>query len=576
MHRIRIRLHHRPSTLLFYAAILLGSGLLMFHTFSYHAPTSTMEIAVKCWSDFGAHIPLIRSFSMGANLNRLLSLRAPEYPIYPGEPIRYHFLFYLIVGVLERIGFRIDWALNIPSVIGFAGLLGAIAYLSYRLFHSRKEAALSVVLFVLNGTFAFLQFLEKHPVSWETPRQILENTAFPAFGPWDNGLVSAFWNLNIYTNQRHLALGFLLGLVFISISYVQRATPLKRQLSALFILVPILVALPYLHQPMLVMLAIYMIWFFLIYKRLRILLFLTGLIALMPIYLQIRPLLGGASEFAWYPGYLIHERLTPALFLQYWLYNFGLHTVLIPLGLLFSPKHVRLLMVPLLAIFIMANCFKFSVEVAANHKFFNFIMIFGVILTSHAIGTLWRMLNLHAHRRMRIGPLAVRHPVLDIIRLEIVAVVFFLTLSGFMDLMVIINDHTISLEDIPKNETAQWIVDHTPPDAIFLNSSYLYHPASLAGRSIFLGWPYFPWSAGYPDNRMPIMDTMYESHDPAVFCPLFDQYNITFITVEHVMDDGNLPDINPAYFRDLGQPAFETHEGRYAIYERDALCPDTK
>src|SRR5688572_8586263 len=80
---------------------LLFSFFLMFHTFSYDTRTHTMSMASKVWSDFGAHIPLIRSFSYGANWDRLLTGQPIESPLFPGEPIRYHFGFYALVGALE-------------------------------------------------------------------------------------------------------------------------------------------------------------------------------------------------------------------------------------------------------------------------------------------------------------------------------------------------------------------------------------------------------------------------------------------------------------------------------------------
>ena len=114
--------------------LLLFSFWLMFHTFSYNAKTNSMMIAYKAWSDFGSHIPLVRSFSMGDNFNRLIRGKAPEYPLFPGEPIRYHFLFYAFVGLLERLGLRIDWALNIPSALGFFFLMVMIWTLAEQLF----------------------------------------------------------------------------------------------------------------------------------------------------------------------------------------------------------------------------------------------------------------------------------------------------------------------------------------------------------------------------------------------------------------------------------------------------------
>ena len=91
--------------------ILVGSligFILMFGTF--YEKNNTIFIAAKAWSDFASHIPLIRSFSLGINF-------PPQYPLFPGEPIKYHFLFYYFVGILEKIGLNIGLALNIPSSV---------------------------------------------------------------------------------------------------------------------------------------------------------------------------------------------------------------------------------------------------------------------------------------------------------------------------------------------------------------------------------------------------------------------------------------------------------------------------
>ena len=74
------------------------SVFLMFFTF--HKEDGTLFIASKAWSDFGSHLPLIRSFSFGSNF-------PPEYPLFPGQPINYHFLFYFLVGLIEKAGIPI-------------------------------------------------------------------------------------------------------------------------------------------------------------------------------------------------------------------------------------------------------------------------------------------------------------------------------------------------------------------------------------------------------------------------------------------------------------------------------------
>lgn len=201
-------LHQYSSLFLILGALIvcLFSFYLMFHTFSYDPANQQIVMSSHLWSDFGAHIPLIRSFSYGDNW-------PPQYPLFPGEKIRYHFLFYAIVGFLERIGLRIDYALNIPSAVGFFGLCLGIYVIGVTVFKKKIVGVLGVLFFLFNGTLSFLNFFTRYPLSIRTPSEILSVTQFPSFGPWDNNWVSAFWNLNVYTNQRHLAFSFCLVLV---------------------------------------------------------------------------------------------------------------------------------------------------------------------------------------------------------------------------------------------------------------------------------------------------------------------------------------------------------------------------
>jgi len=152
---------HKERTISILILISLFSVLvaswLMFHTFGYDSTTTSILIAPKAWSDFGAHIPLIRSFSLGNNW-------PVESPLYPGTPIRYHFLFYWVVGMLERMGLRIDWALNIPSIIGFAGLLILIGVSGKKLFGRWVVGLIAMLLFLFNSSLSFLRFFAIHPL----------------------------------------------------------------------------------------------------------------------------------------------------------------------------------------------------------------------------------------------------------------------------------------------------------------------------------------------------------------------------------------------------------------------------
>jgi hypothetical protein len=550
----KLKKHISPSFLLLVSVLFLFSTWLMFHTFSYNSPTHSILIASRLWSDFGASIPLIRSFSLGANW-------PPQYPIFPGPPIRYHFLFFLLVGLLERLGVRIDVALNIPSSVGLTLLLTMLFVLAKKVFKDYRIGLLAILFFLFNGSLAFVRFFTLHPLSAHSIADIVKNNEFPAFAPWGPGDITAFWNLNIYTNQRHLALAFGIALLFMYFCQLISSKPWKNQLPWALLWGIILGAFPFFHQPTLLMLGIVCIVYFLFYSKLRIFLATVAWVSLMLIIPQLSTLRGGAKISLWYPGYLIHDELSPLRFISYWWQNMGLHILFIPIGFLLAPKNAKKALVPLFIIFIVANLFRFSVEVAGGHKFFNFVLILGDMLTAYTLvyaTTIIRHVKFLLIRVLAYGNIA--------------CIIIGLTLSGIIDFFPIVNDTKGSVSDIPASEVATWISTHTSPNAIFLNSSYFYHPASLAGRSIFFGWPYFSWSAGYTEDRLPILKRAYESKDPAIFCPILTSRHIDFVTVENTHGDPNLPDIDTNYFYSHFAPVYTNGAKTYGIFSTASLC----
>lgn len=562
-----------------YGMFLAFSSWLMFHTFSYDPDTYSMKIAYKLWSDFGAHIPLIRSFSLGDNFTNFFR-GAIQYPIFPGEPIRYHFLFYLFVGFLEKIGVRIDWALNVPSIAGFFFLLILLYILARRLFASRAVGLLTIVFFLFNGSLGFVRFFTLHPIGARTIQDITRARDFPAFAPWGPGEVAAFWNLNIYTNQRHLAVAFSLVILFILTVLGMEKRSRYRQIPWIILWGIVFGLLPYFHQPTLLIVAIVMAVYMLFFPHARPFLFFTGLLTTIIALPQLWLGRAGATGFEWYPGYIIHNQLVTegfvrALvhFMSFWWQNLGLHAILIPLGFFFIPKRARTALLPIVPLFIIPNLFKFSVEASANHKFFNFILMLGNMISAYILVSVFSAIK-RLSRHWIIG-LPARHRFAQAIAggfaYSLISLLLIpLTLSGIIDFFVIVNDTRGTLTDIPKNETATWVMQHTPKNAIFLNSSYLYHPASVAGRPIFLGWPYFAWSAGYKENRMPVMKEMYE--DAGVRCSLLAKYHISYVTVEEVKNDPNLPRIDLAGFKKMYTPIFLSVNKKYAIFTTEELC----
>ena len=492
----------------------------MFSTFSYK--DGDMLIASKAWSDFASHIPLIRSFSFGNNF-------PPQYPLFPGPPIKYHFLFYAFVGLLEKFGLRIDYALNIPSILGFFFLMIMIYLFSKEIFKSKAVGILSILFFIFNGSLDFVKFFPMHPISNNTLFEIIGNQKFPSFGPYDSSIISAFWNLNIYTNQRHLALSYALSLLLIYLILKfkdnDKINNLKKSLS-----IGIVLGLSFLlNMAVFIMSIIVLTCMLLLFAQKRIYILISvilgGIIAL-PQYLYIQ---SAGSNFKPFinPGYLV-TTLNVFNFMNYWWQNLGLHLIFIPLGFIIAAKNQRKILISFLSLFLVGNLIQFSPEIAANHKFFNSFMLVGVMFSSYFLYYLWKKNNS--------------------LRPFVAIFAFLLIFSGIIDFFPIFNDYKIKLADYPMNKDISWIMKNTKPNSVFLNTQYLYDNASLAGRKIFLGWPYFAWSQGYNTNergkiRTIILTATYKN----LACNLLRENKIDYVEISPIAPNIDNPQISNVY-----------------------------
>ncbi|OGM09533.1 hypothetical protein A2159_00060 [Candidatus Woesebacteria bacterium RBG_13_34_9] len=535
-------LKQKKCDLVVYLLFLLISILLMFKTFK--VDNGNMIIASKLWSDFAATIPLIRSFSLGNNF-------PPQYPLFAGPPIRYHFLFYFIVGMLEKIGLRIDISLNLLSTIGFFLLLLAVYKLAITVFKSRIVATLSVIFFLFNGSLSFLEFFKKNPLSIDIFKKIISNTQFPSFGPYDGKIVSAFWNLNIYTNQRHLALAYAFFIFLLIIFYKANLNPKNLNLLKVLLLAILVGLFPFFHLAVFAMIETLLLISLIVFPKIRKQVIFISLLSIIFIIPQI--LYMGKSNIEvelFNPGYLV-ENLNITNFIKYWFLNLGLGVVLPFVGFFLARKNQRKIFIPFISLFIVGNLFKFSPEIAANHKFFNLYIVGANIFAAYTLVTLFQK---------------------NIVSKIIVPLCFlFLTLSGIIDFFPIINDSIIKIEDIPNNKVATFIKKATPKDAVFLNSSFLYNPASLAGRKIFIGWPYFAWSAGYDtEKRGRLLREFYSSHDKNYICTFLDSQNISFFTTEDTQNDNNFPEIDLKFFKNNFSAIYS--DDKITIFKKEDNC----
>jgi len=548
---------HRASLLISAIGILLFSFFLMMYTFSYDANTHDIRIATKLWSDFGAHIPLIRSFSYGENLSRLLHARPIESPLFPGEPIRYHFGFYALAGILEHLGLRIDWAVNIPSAIGFFLLIIGIFYLSYLLYRHERIAWLSVLFFLFNGSLSFLRFFREHPLSTTTITDIVTNTRFPAFGPWDGGDISAFWTLNIYTNQRHLGLSYALLLAVIILLY---KPPKHTQYTPLLIggMTSLLLFVNFAAAGIA---ALFFGWVFLIQKKSRMLL-LQSAVIILPAFFLLRHMSNVNSSVAWQPGYLMRTP-NPGIwsFVSFWFANVGLHSILIPVGLILSPKAVRRFLIgPLVILFILPNLYRFSPDMINNHKFFNFFLIIGNIVSAYAVMTLIKKAGQITHH---VWKRALQLTVGTILIIPLI-------ISGVIDFFPLINDTKGSVQDARANADAEFVRTNTKPTDIIANSTWFYHPASIAGRPLLSGYTYFTWSYGYDQGkREALLTSIYRAGSIDALCAIVRRTQVAFVELNEQPETYLQP--NWALWRSI-PPIYQNQATHLTIYSMRDTC----
>lgn len=515
-------------TLIVALGAMCFSAWLMWHTFSYNPAESAMLISSKVWSDFGWHIPLIRSFSEGVNW-------PPENPIFPGEKIRYHFVFYALVGLLERLGVRIDWAFNLLSSFGFAAMLTLLFVLTKKLFNNAYVGLLAVILLLFNGSLAFGYYFLEQGLSWQSIINILSNSVYPAFGPWDGSQVAAIWNLNVYTNQRHLAPAIALALFAIYSLLYRRVN--------IIIFGLLLGSVLLINQAIFAALAIYLFWHFIFYRSERKYLFYSAL-AFIPWIVVSWYLVDVGPHLQFKPGFLISGELTVKKFIIYWFYNFGLHAFLMPLGVLLAPKKLKYFGLVLLCLFAIPNLFQLSFDMFNNHKLFNFLMIFGVMFTAWSV---WKL------------------------KILIVPLMLVLTFSGVIDFFATKNDTYLYLHDRPRDKTVEFINMHIPAGSVILNSTWFYHPANLAGKPIFSGYTYFTWSHGHDSyNREKTQVEIYRSTNRMEACRLLKENNIKFVELNDRPENYIQPNFD--FWKANFIEVFRSDLNHLSIYDVDSSC----
>jgi hypothetical protein len=214
--------------LIYILVILVVWSIYIFR--SLYVKDGTLNIGLSVCSDFGATLPILRSFSLGSNF-------PTEYPHFAGgintgsaNDIRYHFLFQFLSGNLEFLGLRIDWAFNLPSIMAMVSFLMLLYAFTVMVMGKRIVAIIASILFLFRSSLAFFTNLSAKQAQGITSVKDLVKelllTGTPYLNPDRAGHIGnpefhsdwGFWAQKVYVNKRHYA--YALGIIMLSLIIV--------------------------------------------------------------------------------------------------------------------------------------------------------------------------------------------------------------------------------------------------------------------------------------------------------------------------------------------------------------------
>jgi hypothetical protein len=192
--------------------LILGA-IVMLHTCRIEG--NTLVLGRTAFGDLNIHLGMARSFSFGQNF-------PTGYMAYAGSDIRYHFMFYFLVGNLEFLGLPLDWAINLPSIAGFASVVLLLHALGSVIGRDARVGVVTVLLFLMRSSPAAFAYFAQLPGGLrDKVHQVFLTRKFIGLTTHETW---GIWNLNTYAVERHF--GFAFGLVLLAVLFLVRITAL--------------------------------------------------------------------------------------------------------------------------------------------------------------------------------------------------------------------------------------------------------------------------------------------------------------------------------------------------------------
>ncbi|MFZ5844982.1 MAG: hypothetical protein ACOY0S_00755, partial [Patescibacteria group bacterium] len=316
-------------------------------------------------------------------------------------------------------------------------------------------------------------------------------------GPFDGSLISIYFTLNVFLNQRHLiaALAINLGVIFVFISFLFKNQKIP---SWLLISLGIILGLSWGVHSLIFLSTVVVVFGLLVlfgqYAYLWPFLILAGLASWPRLHSLLNQETSDIVSGFFHPGFLTPPPVTWFNFGKYWIANLGLLIIFVTLGFSWSNRQQRKVFLSFLPLFIIANTFKLSFRLEHNHSLLNYFLIVANFYAAFALWRIWQ--------KTRWGK------IVTILSLGL------LTMSGLINLMAVKNDFQYPVLDAPVSSLVQWIKDNTDKKAIFLARQEIFDPVTLSGRRNYFGSTYYLSVMGYDfRQRERMVKTFFEANN---------------------------------------------------------------
>ena len=542
----------------FFGALLVFLTWIMFYVF--FIKDGVLYSGYTVYGDYAPHTAMMRSFSMGNNF-------PTQYPHFGGQDVKYHFMFQFFVGNLEFLGLRLDFAYNVVSVLALLGFLIFLYHMAKRLAGSFAAGVLTVFFFFFRSSLSFFRFVIEHLNAgdlWETLR---DNTTFIGYTTNENW---GLWNFNVYLNQRHLAFGLLIVAIVLwlfmdwlevgcsasetGIRWIKKRIFTKKAWlcvhSETALLAGMILGLTSFWNGAAVIGGLLILMGFAVFSDGKLDYLILAVTAVIFSVLQTKIFIwGDAVSPSFYWGFLSENKSITGV-LWYLIQMSGVFFVgAVLIAFFLRERRQRAALVSFLFPLIFAFCMSLTPDIAVNHKYIMIAYAFLAIFWSFAVLKLFQR---------KIGG-------------KIVAVLLAIALSitGIYDFVVILKDndsgHRVTVN--MKSELTEWLAEHLDHNDLILTPEYSINEVTMSGVMMYMGWPYYAWSAGYDTyDRAAKAKEIYSSTDEAAIKKLVKQEKITYILYEDGMQYEQ-----EACREDTIASAFtlvyESEDGRIRIYE---------